>query len=222
MNILVVEDDKHISNIIVEGLQEEGFSGDIAKSIQEAKVKLDSREYDLIILDKILPDGDGVSFCKQLREEGVNTPVMILSACVELDDVVNGLENGADDYLTKPFRFRELIARVRVLMKRRNNIANHILKVKDLTLNIMSREVKRGNENVELRNNEFNVLLLLMKRKNMVVSKTELIDRVWNIDEYVDPNIINVTIYNLRKKIEQPGKEKLIKTVRGIGYKIVE
>ncbi|MDF1875962.1 response regulator transcription factor [Sulfurimonas sp. SAG-AH-194-I05] len=222
MNILLIDDDVNITKAIKQGLIEEGFRVDIAISIQEAKEKLDMTEYSLIILDKMLPDGDGSSFCLELRKDNVDTPVLMLSACIELDDIVGGLNNGADDYLGKPFRFRELVARIRTLSKRKSNIANHILKVQDITLNIMSREVTRSSQVIELRNNEFNILLLLIKRKNNVVSKTEIIDYVWNIDTFVDPNILNVTIYNLRKKLEYAGQEKVIKTVRGIGYKIVD
>ncbi len=222
MNILLIEDDINITKTVAQGLTEEGFDVDIAVSIREAKEKIEMFEYDLIILDKILPDGDGTSFCLKLRKDDINTPILILSVCAELDDIVGGLNNGADDYLTKPFKFRELVARARALSKRKNNIANHILKAKDITLNIMSREVKRAGKTIELRNNEFKILLLLMKRKNSVVSKTEIIDYVWNIGDFIDPNILNVTIYNLRKKLEFADKEKVIKTVRGIGYKIAD
>ena len=222
MNILLIEDDINITKTVAQGLTEEGFDVDIAVSIHEAKEKIEMFEYDLIILDKILPDGDGTSFCLKLREDDINTPILILSVCAELDDIVGGLNNGADDYLTKPFKFRELVARARALSKRKNNIANHILKAKDITLNIMSREVKRAGKTIELRNNEFKILLLLMKRKNSVVSKTEIIDYVWNIGDFIDPNILNVTIYNLRKKLEFADKEKVIKTIRGVGYKIAD
>ena len=222
MHVLIIEDDTNITNTIIQGLQEEGFSADVAVSTKDAYAILDVNTYDIIILDKMLPDGDGSVFCLQLRKDGINTPVLMLSACIELDDIVGGLNNGADDYLTKPFRFRELVARLRALSKRKNNIANHILTVGDITLNIMSREVKRAGKVIELRNNEFNLLLLLMKNKNNVVSKTEIIDYVWNIDDFIDPNVLNVTIYNLRKKLECIGEEKVIKTIRGIGYKIVE
>lgn len=222
MNILLVEDDLGITKAISLGLSEEGFGVDIALSIQEARKKIGVFEYDLIILDKILPDGDGSTYCLKLRQNGIDTPILMLSVCAELDDIVGSLNHGADDYLTKPFRFPELVARARTLLKRKNTISNHILKAKDVTLNIMSREVKRGNKVIELRNNEFKILFLLMKRKNTVVSKTEIIDYVWNPDYFIDPNILNVTIYNLRKKIETSEKEKIITTVRGIGYKITD
>ncbi len=221
MHVLIIEDDTNITNTIIQGLHEEGFSTDVAVSVKDAYAMLDVNIYDIIILDKMLPDGDGSVFCSNLRKDGINTPVLMLSACIELDDIVGGLNNGADDYLTKPFRFRELVARLRALSKRKNNIANHILTAGDITLNIMSREVKRAGKVIELRNNEFNLLLLLMKNKNNVVSKTEIIDYIWGIDDYIDPNVLNVTIYNLRKKLECVGKEKVIKTVRGVGYRIV-
>jgi len=220
MNILLIEDDIHLAETILRGFKEEGFTFDSMTSIQEATSYIAMKQYDVIILDKRLPDGDGTFFCSKLRQQGINTPILILSACVELDDIVHGLNQGADDYLTKPFRFPELVARTRALSKRQNNIKNHILQAQYLTLNIMSREVKINGKPIELRNNEFNLLLLLMKRKNNVVSKTEIIDYVWNIDDYIDPNILNVTIYNLRKKIELKNKPKLIQTVRGVGYKI--
>ena len=222
MNILLVEDDKELVDTLTRGLHEEGFLIDSVSSIDEAKGYLQMKHYNVIVLDKILPDGDGSSLCFELRENDDNTPLLMLSACDECDDIVDGLNKGADDYLTKPFRFVELVARIRVLSKRSNNLKSHILKVRDLTLNIMSREVKRGKELIELRNNEFNLLLLLMKRKNSVVSKTEIIDYIWNMENFIDPNLLNVTIYNLRKKIETTKDTKIIHTVRGIGYKIVE
>jgi len=222
MNILLVEDDKELVDTLTRGLHEEGFLIDSVSSIDEAKGYLQMKNYNVIVLDKILPDGDGSSLCFELRENGDNTPLLMLSACDECDDIVDGLNKGADDYLTKPFRFVELVARIRALSKRSNNLKSHILKVRDLTLNIMSREVKRGKELIELRNNEFNLLLLLMKRKNSVVSKTEIIDYIWNMENFIDPNLLNVTIYNLRKKIETTKDTKIIHTVRGIGYKIVE
>ncbi|WP_457748885.1 response regulator transcription factor [Sulfurimonas sp.] len=222
MNVLLIEDDKELVTTLKKGLYEEGMSVNSVLSIHEAKLYIQMNKYNVIILDKILPDGDGNSFCYELRENGDNTPILMLSACDECDDIVDSLNKGADDYMTKPFRFAELIARIRALSKRSNNMKSHILKVRDLTLNIMSREVKKGDKTIELRNNEFNLLLLLMKRKNNVVSKTEIIDYIWNIENFIDPNLLNVTIYNLRKKIETPHDPKIIYTVRGIGYKIVE
>lgn len=222
MNILFVEDDLNLTNIISKGFKEEGFSIDTAEHLQDARAYLSMKEYCIIVLDKILPDGDGSAFCLELRKGGFNTPILLLSACTELDDIVGGLNNGADDYLKKPFHFPELIARVRALSKRKKNLQNHILKVQDLSINIMSREVKRDAKTIELRNNEFNLLLLLIKRKNNVVSKTEIIDYIWNLENFIDPNVLNVTVYNLRKKIEIVGKPKIIHTIRAIGYKVVE
>lgn len=222
MNILLVEDDLNLINTLNKGFAEEGFSIDTVECLQDAKTYLDMKEYCIIVLDKILPDGDGSKFCLKLRAEGLRTPILLLSACTEQDDIVGGLNNGADDYLKKPFHFPELIARMRALSKRKDNLQSHILKVQDLTINIMSREVKRAEKIIELRNNEFNLLLLLIKRKNNVVSKTEIIDYIWDLNTFIDPNVLNVTIYNLRKKIECIGKQKIIYTVRSIGYKIVE
>ncbi|MEN4052696.1 response regulator transcription factor [Sulfurimonas sp. NWX79] len=222
MNILLVEDDKELTATLTRGLYEEGMHVNSVSLIDEAKSYIQMKTYDVIILDKVLPDGDGSSFCTELRNNGNSVPILMLSACDECDDIVDGLNKGADDYLTKPFRFIELVARVRALSKRLTNIKSHILKVRDLTLNIMSRELKKGDKIIELRNNEFNLLLLLMKRKNSVVSKTEIIDYIWNMENFIDPNLLNVTIYNLRKKIESSKDTKIIHTVRGIGYKIVE
>ncbi|QOP43400.1 response regulator transcription factor [Sulfurimonas sediminis] len=222
MNVLLIEDDKKLVQILEKGLKEEGFILDSIDSIYLANEYLQIKKYDVIILDKILPDGDGSSLCLKMRENDNNTPLLMLSACNTSDDIVDGLNKGADDYLTKPFRFVELVARIRALSKRSNNLKSHILKVYDITLNIMSREVKKGEETIYLRNNEFNLLLLLMKRKNHVVPKTEIIDYIWNMENFIDPNLLNVTIYNLRKKIENPKDKKVIQTIRGIGYKIVE
>ncbi len=223
MRVLLVEDDVELAKTLHSGLEEEGFSLDCAYSVKVAKEYLQRKSYSVIVLDKILPDGDGTVFCHELRQKGCNTPLLMLSVCNEVDDIVNGLYSGADDYLTKPFRFAELVARIRTVSKRYSAIKSHIFKVRDLTLNAMSREVKRGGKIVDLRNNEFNLLLLLMKRKNGVVFREEIIEYVWGDENFTDPNLLNVTIYNLRKKIESGNKEdRLIHTIKGIGYKIVD
>lgn len=221
MNILFIEDDIELVKNLYSGFQEEGFSLDHVTSLAEAKYLLDIKEYSVIVLDRALSDGDGMNLCLNLRKNGNKTPIIILSAYSETYDIVKGLNSGADDYLKKPFSFVELIARIRALSRRKNDIMTHILKAKDLTLNIMSRVVKRDKQIIELRNNEYNLLLLLLKKKNQVVTKTEIIDFIWDINNFTDQNLLNVTVYNLRKKVESPTREKLIYTVRGIGYKIV-
>ncbi|WP_457598304.1 response regulator transcription factor [Hydrogenimonas sp.] len=222
MKVLLVEDDMELANTLQKSLHEEGFVPDCVDSIKAAKEYLQMKRYNAIILDRILPDGDGTAFCLELRKNGDKTPLLLLSIRNSVDDIVNGLNSGADDYLTKPFRFVELVARIRTISKRSTLIDNHLLKAKDITLNIMSREVRRGNKTIELRNNEFNLLLLLMKRKNSVVSREEIVDHIWDTESTIDPNLLNVTIYNLRKKIERPGQGRVIHTVKGIGYKIVD
>ncbi len=222
MQVLLVEDDTDMANILFRGFKEEGIILDCVVNSEYADEYLAMKEYDVIILDRLLPGLDGVSYCELLRKRNISTPILILSSQSDVDSRVEGLNSGADDYLAKPFHFRELIARVRALSKRTMNVKNHILSVEELTLNLMSREVKRFGVKIDLRNNEFNLLALLLKHKNRVVTKTEIIDYIWSIHDFFDPNILNVTIYNLRKKIEIKKDKRLIYTVRGIGYKISE
>lgn len=222
MRVLLVEDDIELINVLIKGFKEEGIQLDGVIDTIKATDYIDMVNYDVIILDKNLPGLDGVSFCSRLRQLNNRTPILILSAEGDSDSKVNGLNGGADDYLEKPFHFPELIARIRALSKRTTNIQNHILKINGLSLNLMSRELKISDKIITLRNNEFNLLALLLKRKNQVVTKTEIIDYIWNLDDFFDLNILNVTVYNLRKKIELYEDKKLLHTVRGIGYKIVD
>jgi len=222
VRVLLVEDDIELINVLIKGFKEEGIQLDGVIDTIKATDYIDMVNYDVIILDKNLPGLDGVSFCSRLRQLNNRTPILILSAEGDSDSKVNGLNGGADDYLEKPFHFPELIARIRALSKRTTNIQNHILKINGLSLNLMSRELKISDKIITLRNNEFNLLALLLKRKNQVVTKTEIIDYIWNLDDFFDLNILNVTVYNLRKKIELYEDKKLLHTVRGIGYKIVD
>jgi DNA-binding response OmpR family regulator len=216
MRILVVEDEHKIANSIKKGLTQESFAVDVAF---EAQVGFDlalGEEYDVIILDRLLPGMDGVEVCRKLRAENIHTPILILTAKGQTSDKVEGLNAGADDYLTKPFAFEELLARVRALARRPKSTLNSILKISDLTLNTATFEVKRGNKSIQLSNREFALLEYLMRHPGQILTTDQIIGHVWNYDADVLPNTVEVYIGYLRGKI---GTD-LIRTIRGFGYKI--
>jgi two-component system, OmpR family, response regulator len=216
MRILVVEDEHKIANSIKKGLEQELFAVDVAYDGDEGYDLASSEEYDLIILDLMLPKLDGVSICKKLREESIHTPILILTAKGQIGDKVEGLDAGADDYLTKPFSFEELLARIRALIRRPHKTSGEILTVDDLTLNTRTFEVKRKEKMVPLSNKEYSLLEYLMRHPNLILTKDQIIAHVWNYEADILPNTVEVYIGYLRNKI---GKD-LIRTVRGFGYKI--
>lgn len=216
MRILVVEDEHKIANSIKKGLEQELFAVDVAYDGDEGYDLASSEEYDLIILDLMLPKLDGVSICKKLREESIHTPILILTAKGQIGDKVEGLDAGADDYLTKPFSFEELLARIRALIRRPHKTSGEILTVDDLTLNTRTFEVKRNEKMIPLSNKEYSLLEYLMRHPNLILTKDQIIAHVWNYEADILPNTVEVYIGYLRNKI---GKD-LIRTVRGFGYKI--
>ena len=177
-------------------------------------------EYDLIILDRMLPGMDGVSIIKNLRSQNIYTPILLLTALGTVKDKTDGLDAGADDYLPKPFALDELLARVRAILRRPKVKAEIILTVGDLSLNLNTHSVKRSNKDIILTNKEFSLLEFLMRNKNQPISKEQIITHVWNWDSDILPNNIEVYISYLRDKVDKPFSKKLIKTVRGVGYKI--
>ncbi|WP_073343612.1 response regulator transcription factor [Caldanaerobius fijiensis] len=221
-SILLVEDDKMIARFVELELQHEGFSVDIANDGIEGYNKLTTNIYDLAILDIMLPGMDGIQLLKKTREFS-NIPIILLTAKDEVSDKVMGLDSGADDYVTKPFAIEELLARIRVLLrKNKKQEDENSYKVADLVLNTATREVTRGNKNVPLTKTEFELLLFLLKNKNIVLSRERILNEVWGYDYIGDTNIVDVYIRYLRSKIDDGYDVKLIQTVRGVGYVIKE
>jgi DNA-binding response OmpR family regulator len=217
MRILVVEDEKRIADFLGRGLESAGYAVDIAPDGHSALDCVHTTEYDLIILDLGLPDIDGLDVLQKIRNRKTSPPVLILSARGAVDDRVKGLEQGADDYLTKPFAFVELLARVRVLMRRGQPVPER-LQVGDLVLDCIRRRVTRNNEVIELAPKEFSILEYMMRNRGRPLSRTMIVEHVWDMDYDGLTNIVDVYIRHLRTKIDEKFPEKLIHTVRGIGY----
>lgn len=222
MRILLVEDDEHIANFLKRGLKEEGYIVDVAYNGEDGLYLAENEEFDLIILDILLPKLDGFELCSRLRAKGNTTPILMLTAKDDIEDRVHGLDIGADDYLVKPFAFEELVARIRALLRRQKSVNSHILKVGDLTLNLFTREVKRGGRTIELTTREFELLKFLMYNPRQVLTRTQIAEHVWSYDFDYFSNVVDVYIRYLREKIDDPFEHKLIHTVRGVGYKIQE
>jgi DNA-binding response OmpR family regulator len=216
MRILVVEDEHKIANSIKKGLEQETYAVDVAYDGEEGSDLASSEEYDLIILDLMLPKMDGVEICKKLRSEENHTPILMLTARGELADKVSGLNSGADDYLVKPFAFEELLARVKALSRRPKHTISEVLRTDSLTLNTNTFEVKLDGKALELSRKEFALLEYLMRNAGKVVSKENIIAHVWDYESDILPNTVEVFVGYLRDKI---GRD-LIKTVRGFGYRI--
>jgi heavy metal response regulator len=219
MRILVVEDEKRIADFLSRGLQGAGYAVDVAQDGTTALQFTHDTDYDLVILDIMLPDMDGLKVLERIRSRRTGPPVLILSARGAVDDRVKGLETGADDYLTKPFAFVELLARVRALL-RRGQPAPEKLQVADLALDCARRKVVRGAESIELAPKEFGILEYMMRNKGRPLSRTMIVEHVWDMDYDGLTNIVDVYIRHLRSKIDDRFPVKLIHTVRGIGYMI--
>jgi len=219
MRILVVEDEKRIADFLGRGLQGAGYAVDVANDGTTALQFTHDTDYDLVILDLMLPDMDGLKVLERIRRRRTGPPVLILSARGAVDDRVKGLETGADDYLTKPFAFVELLARVRALL-RRGQPAPEKLQVADLALDCARRKVVRGNETIELAPKEFGILEYMMRNKGRPLSRTMIVEHVWDMDYDGLTNIVDVYIRHLRSKIDDRFPQKLIHTVSGIGYMI--
>src|SRR5215212_3068415 len=217
MRILVVEDEKRIADFLTRGLQGAGYAVDAAPNGTTALQFIHEADYDLVILDIMLPDVDGLTILEKIRNRKVGPPVLILSARGGVDDRVKGLELGADDYLTKPFAFVELLARVRVLL-RRGQPTPERLSVGDLVLDCIRRKVIRSGDNIELAPKEFSILEYMMRNRGRPLSRTMIVEHVWDMDYDGLTNIVDVYIRHLRSKIDDKWPVKLIHTVRGIGY----
>jgi heavy metal response regulator len=219
VRILVVEDEKRIADFLCRGLEGAGYAVDAAANGASAIERIHSADYDLVVLDLMLPDMDGLHILEKIRNRKAGPPVLILSARGGLDDRVKGLEQGADDYLVKPFAFVELLARVRALL-RRGQPAPERLQVADLTLDTVRRKVIRGNETIDLAPKEFGILEYMMRNRGRPLSRTMIVEHVWDMDYDGLTNIVDVYIRHLRSKIDDRYPQKLIQTVRGIGYLI--
>lgn len=223
MRILIVEDERKIARALGRALKNEKYAVDISHDGTDAYAMAGMIDYDLLILDRMIPgDYDGLSLTKKLREEGKNVPILLLTALGATQDKTEGLDGGADDYLTKPFALDELLARVRALLRRPQTSAETVLRVADLSLDLNTHEVLRNNQKIELTNKEFSLLEYLVRNAGRPVSKEQIIAHVWDYDADILPNNIEVYISYLREKVDKPFKDKLIKTVRGLGYKIDE
>ena len=219
MRILVIEDDLTLSSYIAKGLKQAGFAVDGAADGEEGLALAELASWDAMVVDIMLPKLDGLSLIERLRRKGLNTPVLILSARQSVDDRVKGLRSGGDDYLTKPFSFAELLARLQALIRRSTRAASASrLAAGDLSLDLISRKVERGGQSFELQPREFALLEYLMRNPGSVLSKTMILEHVW--DYHFDPqtNVVDVLIHRLRNKIDRGFETKLIHTVHGIGY----
>jgi DNA-binding response OmpR family regulator len=223
MNILVVEDEPRIARLIKRGLKEEGYAVDIAEDGMQAIDKFEINSYDLIVLDIMLPKKDGLSVCRDIRKQNANVPVLLLTARGDAKDKVMGLDSGADDYLAKPFSFDELFARIRALLRRSPRAVPITLRLGDLSMNTVTREVKRNNKVITLTAREYNLLDYFIRNKGIALSKAQILDHVWDYNYDGMSNIIETYVKYLRQKLQvAPDSTKLIHTVRGHGYVLKE
>ncbi|UCE72670.1 MAG: response regulator transcription factor [Nitrospiraceae bacterium] len=217
MRILLVEDEKKVAAFIKKGLMEEFYTVDVAVEGEDGLFMATNAEYDLIILDVMLPDMNGIDICREIRKQNIKTPVMMLTAVDATESKVEGLDSGADDYVTKPFSFDEFLARVRSLLRRPSS-SESSLKVKDLTLDPVKHEVYRAGKKVDLTWKEFALLEYMIRNKGRVLSRTRIFENIWGYDVETSSNIVDVYVSYLRDKVDKHVSPKLIHTVRGVGY----
>ena len=222
MRVLLIEDDVTIARLLKEGLEDESYAVDVANDGSEGYRTAAADDYDVIILDIMMPEMNGYEVCRALRNDGNKTPILMLTARDAERDIVEGLDTGADDYLAKPFSFDVLLARIRALLRRPNEKLEEIIQVGDLKLDPSSKRVTRASQEISLTAKEYGVLEYLMRNKGKVLSKEQIISHVWDFDADVLPNNVELFIMFLRRKIDKPFKSKLIHTVSGFGYKLEE
>ena len=220
MRILLVEDDSRIARFVNKGLTEEGYAVDIVTNGEDALFFAGSAPYDLIVLDLLLPKIDGISVCRRLRRKDMKVPILILTAKDSIEDRVTGLNAGADDNLVKPFAFAELLARIRALLRRPPVLNADTLEVGDLAVDVTKHKVARAEEPIHLTPKEYSLLVFMMRNQCQVLSRTQIMEHVWNYDFYAGSNVVDVYIRYLRKKIDEGHEKKLIRTIRGVGYTI--
>lgn len=222
MRILIIEDEKKVADFIKRGLKEEGYSVDVAFDGEEGHFQASSSEYDAIILDLMLPKIDGISLCKKLRADKINVPVLMLTAKDSVKDKVTGFDSGANDYLTKPFSFEELLARIRALLRKSETATPTKIQISDLILDLLTHKVTRTSKEIILTNKEYALLEYLMHNPGSIVTRTMISEHVWDINFDTFTNVIDVYVNYLRNKIDKGHKKKLIHTIRGRGYMIKE
>ncbi len=220
MKVLVIEDEKKIASFVRKGLEAEGFVVDVCLDGDTGFALATSRPYDVLVLDIMLPGRDGLSILKALRERKMPLPVVLLTARSELNERLEGLNLGADDYLTKPFYIQELIARIHAVVRRAHGATLSILSVADLTCNLLTRDVNRAGRRIELTAREFALLEQLMRSPGRVLTRTQICEQVWNYHFDPETNLVDVYVQRLRKKVDGEAELKLIETVRGVGYRI--
>jgi DNA-binding response OmpR family regulator len=220
VKVLVVEDEKKIASFVRKGLEAQGFVVDVSGNGDDGFLLATSRPYDAAILDIMLPGKDGLSILRNLRERKVALPVILLTARSELNERIEGLNLGADDYLTKPFHIEELIARIHAVVRRGSGTGQSILAVDDLTMNLLTRKVARGERGIELTAREFSLLEHLMRSPGRVLTRIEICERVWDYNFDPGTNLVDVYVQRLRKKVDGDLPRKLIQTIRGVGYRI--
>lgn len=220
MKILVVEDEKKIASFVRKGLEAQGFVVEVSQHGDEGYAMALSRPYDAVILDIMLPGRDGLSILRNLRDRKVPLPVILLTARSELNERLEGLNLGADDYLTKPFHIEELIARIHAVTRRAAGASQSVLNVGDLTMNLLTRKVTRAGRDIELTAREFSLLEHLMRAPGRVLTRVEICERVWDYNFDPGTNLVEVYVQRLRKKVDEGASEKLIETIRGVGYRI--
>lgn len=221
MRVLVIEDERKISSYLKRGLEEQGYAVDTAFTGTEALDYAEAAPYDIIILDILLPEMDGLTVCRELRRRDTHTPILMLTARDSIDDRVKGLDAGADDYLVKPFALKELLARLRAMSRRKTEQPKSpLLQIDDLVLDTLTRRIKRSGKLIELTAKEYAVLECLLREPERVLTRTQIAEHVWNYDVFNQSNVVDVYIRNLRRKIDDGFEVKLIHTVRGAGYRL--
>ncbi len=220
MRILIVEDEHQLAAVLKRGLQEHGYAVDVAYDGEDGLSLAETPSYDLILLDVMLPGLDGFEVARSLRARRVNTPILMLTARDTVDDRVAGLDSGADDYLIKPFAFRELVARVRALLRRDELVKDPVLRVAGLEVDTVTREVRRAGQVIALTGKEYAVLEYLVRNPNRVLTRAQIAEHVWDYDFTAMSNVVDVYIRYLRRKLDDGREPKLIHTVRGVGYQL--
>lgn len=220
MRILVVEDDRKLSDIIQRGLTEIGYAVDAAYDGEEGKEMAEMYPYDLIILDIILPKKDGIEVCLELRHHDIKSRIIMLTSRDTIDDRIRGLDSGADDYLVKPFALAELLARIRALLRREIGEGSSFLQVGELSIDTLTREVKRAEKDVKLTSKEYSMLEYFVRNPSIVITRRMLEDHVWDLSLDSESNLIDVYVRRLRQKIDNDGEDSLIETIRGVGYRL--
>ncbi len=223
MHVLIIEDDKEAASYVRKGLRESGHTVTVANNGDDGLMMSRSGNFDALVVDRMLPDMDGLEIIQTIRKEGINTPALVLSALSEVGHRVEGLKAGGDDYLTKPFAFSELLARLEALMRRANpDVAITEYTIGDLNLNLLTREVRRGDTDIDLQPREFSLLSYLMQNAGQVVTRTMLLENVWEYNFDPQTNVVDVHISRLRGKIDKGFDETMLETVRGAGYRMVK